>query len=225
MIRFLKTVPVLLNLVVIVSIAFLFVKNSYLDLLPEIFIGAYKIGLIVEGLFASTIASYIFYLVVVHRKKFNDKKIINPYIKQWIERIVSDCNSQIKKIAKAGGINFTLQNMTENQLISAMKNISPLSNAPLFLFGKGTANWYEYFCFHQIRIERAVSKILAQMIYIDSELVALVAEIEETSFFAQLRQVNIFVSAQSFSVIAFDKNFYSFCQKCRALDQYMKEHF
>ncbi|MDF2627279.1 MAG: hypothetical protein K0R39_1110, partial [Symbiobacteriaceae bacterium] len=72
--RFVTTIPRVLNWSVILSLLTLLIKIVLLNRLPESFPGANQLGIVVEGILGSMVASYVFYLVVVHTKEIKDKQ-------------------------------------------------------------------------------------------------------------------------------------------------------
>lgn len=69
-----------LNLILVGALfAVLSIEFVLVDI-PELFPGGAKIGFIVHALSLAYIASYIFYVVVVHVKHVRDREQIHPYI-------------------------------------------------------------------------------------------------------------------------------------------------
>ena len=66
--HYIRTIPSQLNWMLVITILLIFFKIFVANQISEAFKGAYEIGVIIEGLLASIIASYIFYLIVVHFK-------------------------------------------------------------------------------------------------------------------------------------------------------------
>jgi hypothetical protein len=78
MIKFISTAPRLLNILALSSLVLLIAKILVLNDIKELFNGAYELGVVLEAVLASILASYIFYMVVVHLREFKDRKYIYP---------------------------------------------------------------------------------------------------------------------------------------------------
>lgn len=218
---FFKTIPKPLNILVLLSIVILATKIFYFNQLPEVFNGAYEVGIIVEGLLASIVASYIFYLIVVHFKETKDKKLIYPYILKWAKNVVGACDSQIKEISSATGIQMNLLSITQNQVDQAMNNLNPHAQAPLIIISPNKyANWLQYLCYNMNRSRSYISKIMSQIIYIDSKLVALVTAIEESTYFYIISQATHH-QIRNTNMSFISNNFFEYCQKCINLKSYV----
>jgi len=220
---FIKTIPKALNILAILTMACLGLKIFYFNNIPEAFDGGYEVGVIIEGLLASIIASYIFYLIVVHLKETKDKHIIYPHVQQWANIVVSTCTSQLADMCKATGVQLDLNTITKVQIDQAMNALNPHSQSPLLInLPQNYANWLQYLI-HNIQKSRSyITKIMSQIIYIDSTLVALVTSIEECSYFNVLNQVYRHPMKNT-NMSFVSNNFFDYCQKCAELKRYIEE--
>nr|NJM03988.1 hypothetical protein [Desulfobacula sp.] len=223
MTMFLKSIPQKLNLLAASTISLLAAKIFYFNNLPEIYKGAHDVGLVVEGLLGSILASYIFYLIVVHVKETKDRNLIYPHIKRWASIIVGTCSSQLSDISKATGVQLNLSNITQNQIVQAMNILNPHNQAPLIIgFPQNYANWLQYLQYNINRTKSYIAKIMSQMIYIDSELVSLITAIEETTYFYVITQAFQYpMRNTNMNFVA--KNFFEYCQRCLQLKAYMEK--
>jgi len=110
LIRFLRSARPEANLLAASALAALLLKILVLNRFPALFFGAYELGLVVEAILASVVASYVFYLFVVHLKSQSDKGAVQPYIVKHTTRVVEDCQSQLLEISKLSGISISLAN-------------------------------------------------------------------------------------------------------------------
>ena len=118
---FLKTIPLSLNILLIFALILLPLKIFIFNSIPEIFNGAHEVGTIFEGVLGSILASYIFYLIVVHVKEVNDKKVIYPHIIQWAQLVVNDSISQLQAFEKESDIELSLPTLTLEQIEQSFK--------------------------------------------------------------------------------------------------------
>jgi hypothetical protein len=221
---FFKSIPKTLNFLAVLSVVLLVTKIFYFNNIPEIYKGAHEIGLVIEGLLASILASYIFYLIVVHVKETKDRNLIYPHVKKWANLVVGTCSSQLSDISNTTGIQLNLYNITQNQIANAMNSLNPNAQAPLIIsFPQNYANWLQYLQYNIDRSKSYIAKIMLQIIYIDSELVALITAIEECTYFYVISQASQHpMRTQNLSIIS--KNYFEYCQNCDQLKKYIKKN-
>jgi len=183
----------------------------------------YESGALTESILASIVASYFFYLFVVHLKEISDKNVVSPYIDRHTSRIISDCQSLLNDIGKASNSTLSLDNASLESIKDAFSKIHPYSKAPLLLGPKigNYANWFQYFNFRKIRTQDNIKKIMAQIIYVDVNLVILLAEIEDCSHFAMLDFL-VSTPMNITDLTSCSSTFYEYCEMCRALKKHTK---
>ena len=185
------------------------------------FNGAYELGVIFEGVLGSVLASYIFYLIVVHLKEVNDKKVVYPHIIKWAELIVGNCKSQLSDFGKESKIDLPFLSLTQEQVDQAFKQINPKSNAPLYFTSNNSANWLQYFDYYRVRSQKYIAKIMSQIIFIDANLVSLITNIDNCNHFDIVETLQRYlINNQDLS--AFSESFYKYCTYCRELDSYLE---
>src|SRR5574344_2108729 len=113
---FLKTIPRSLNILISVALITLLLKVFLLNGVPEVFNGAYELGVILEGVLGSVLASYVFYLIVVHLKEVNDKKVVYSHIIKWAKLVVGDCKSQLIDFGRESKIDLPFLSLTQGQV-------------------------------------------------------------------------------------------------------------
>lgn len=209
------------------AIAFwlLTLKIVALNPIPASSEAVYELGVLCDAILTSIIASYIFYLFVVHIKELEDQSIIGPYIKQRTNRIIGECEQQLREIGHACNCTLELDSLTESTLQQALSKIAPYSAAPLVIGRIGNnANWYQYFDFHKTRTRESISRIMAQIIYVDSQLIRLVAEIDDCSHFSVV-QFLASTPTSNTNLDALSNTFFDYCQRCAALKQYTTQKY
>lgn len=189
---------------------------------PSIFL--YDFGVLVEAILASVVASYAFYLFVVHLKEVNDRKVVGPYIDRHTCRVVGDCESQLLEIGKVAGVSITLDNISLQIINAAFSTIPPYSNAPLILIptNQKYANWFEYFEYHRQRTRDSIARVMSQLIYVDAKRVSLLVAVDDCSHFSMIPH---FLNApvRNPNMAAFSSTFHDYCVLCLALKKHMLE--
>ncbi|OYZ74050.1 MAG: hypothetical protein B7X62_04500 [Burkholderiales bacterium 39-55-53] len=181
-------------------------------------------GVLVEAILASVVASYVFYLFVVHLKEVSDRETVGPYIDRHTLRVVGDCESQLFAIGKVSGSPVALENISLKAVTEAFSNIPPYSNAPLLLGPKTNkyANWFEYFEHHKQRTRESIARVMAQLIYVDAKRVSLLAAVDDCSHFSMIQHF-LHMPVSNPDMSAFANTFHDYCVFCLALKQHMSE--
>ena len=224
-----QTAPKGLNLIALLSIIVLILKILFLNNLPALFHGAEALGVIVEAVLASIIASYVFYLIVVHLKELSDKKVIYPLVLKWSNLVVGDCSSQLAAISKESGVYLKLDDITEKKVKDAFSKLHPFGEAPLLLGATDIyATWIQFLLWHRNRTNKYINKILSQIIYVESEIISKVVEIDDCSHFSQIEAVNGSGLIKNIDISFMGSLFYKYCLLCKELkvliDNSMEEY-
>lgn len=207
----------------VTALAALVVKALILNQLPAPVAQVYDLGVIADAVLASIVASYIFYLLVVHLKESNDRATLAPYLDRHTNRVVGDCESQLSELAKASGTALSLDTLTSADVTKALSAIAPYSNAPLILAPANTyANWFQYFDHHRTRSKDSIARVFAQIVYLEARRVSLLAAIDDSSHFAFISQM-LHSKVSNPNLSAFAGTFFKYCEQCAALKRYMSE--
>ncbi|HPB68443.1 MAG TPA: hypothetical protein PLT76_08765 [Candidatus Omnitrophota bacterium] len=221
--RLIKTAQPEANLLAIAALVLLLLKILILNRVSEFFPGAHDIGLVVEATLASVIASYVFYIFVVHMKESSDRREVQPYIRRHVDRVVGQCRSQLRDISKKSGIEISLENASPELITSAFTKIAPYSDAPLVISPTGTyANWLQYFYYAANQTHESVSRVLAQLLYIEAELVSLLTAVNDCSHFHALKIFQI-MKVNNTDLTAWASCFAEYCDLCKKLNSYQQQ--
>jgi hypothetical protein len=223
--KFVYTIPACLNWLAATSLVVLLVKILYLNAILEWFSWFYEIGVVVEGLLASVLASYVFYLVVVHFKEIQHKSSVYPYVTKWAEQIVGDCKNQLSTFAKAANTNVEFTSLTQDQINAAMAKFNPQNPTTLLISisPKKYANGYQYLDFHRQRTKRRITELLTRFPFIESELMSLLMDIDDCSHFNRI-EILAGLPLGNTDLSAHSSDFFNYCLACRALHSYLTSH-
>jgi hypothetical protein len=210
------------NFIVLVSMFLLAIKIFLLDRIPSFFSGFFEMGIIMEDIFSSVIASYLFYLFVIHLKEFSDKETIQPYIHKHSMRVVGYCLNQLKAIGTTAGEHVSISNASVEHVTAAFKKISPYTKAPIFLVTtKKYANWFEYFIYHSERTKESIRRVLIQLPYADAKLVSMLTSIDDCAHFHNINFMRS-IKVNDMDLANWATNFSEYCQLCEQLNAYLK---
>lgn len=219
--NYIRLFPFKLTLFVLITALMLIFKIWILDSIVAPNLGFHKIGLVFDGIAGSIIASYFFYLIVVYLKDVSNQKHIYPHIIEWSDFIISDCKSQLKGISSKTNEKLSLDDIKVSDITEAFKKIHPNINAPGMMANGIQPDWLQYFNYHKLSTHDKVTKILAQIIYIDAELIKLITDIDENTHFLTL---NYFPNAKLIgneNLESFASSFFDYCIYCQKLEAYL----
>lgn len=211
------------NWLAALSLLLLVVKIFGLNRIPSTIDGVYEIGAIFEAILASVIASYVFYLIVVHIQERSDRDALQPYIAKQAQRIVRECVSQLGHISTESGVLLSFDRLTESEVKAALTKIDPNGEAPLVArtaSGIVYTTWLRYFAFHNERTAVSIQKLLAQLRFLDADLVRLVMDIDDCSHFTVISHLSN-QQLNNKDMSTFSDGFYEYCQTCQRLHAYL----
>jgi hypothetical protein len=219
--KLIKTALPEANFLAFVSIILLIAKIFIFNRIPEIVPGAYELGVLSDAILTSVVASYLFYLLVVHLKEQSDKEAVRPYIAKHAKRIVGDCEALLSELSKKSGTPLELIS-TKDKIESALKNIAPDSDAPLLTPSLGRhANWPELFFYRNTRTKESCRKLLDQLPLLDAKLIGLVAAIDDCSLFIQVQMV-LSMPFDNSDMTFFTTSLHGYTDLCAKLDAFVK---
>lgn len=220
--KLIKTASPEANTLALGSIILLVAKIFVFNRLSEIFPGAYELGILSDAILTSIVASYIFYLLVVHLKEQSDKDIVRPYIAKHAKRIVGDCEALLSELSKASGNTLTFD-ATKAAIESALRNIAPGSAAPLLISNLGrNASWPEFFSYRNNRTKASCRKILDQLPLLDAKLISLIAAIDDCSLFVQVEMV-LGIPFNNDDMTFFTSSLHGYINLCSSLNEFVND--
>jgi len=189
--------------------------------IPELFYGGYKIGQIIYRICISYISAFIFYFLVVHIKQQRDKENLYSYVAQKTYMVIGTAWGLISEISKASNITLTEKYPSKEELDIICKSINPNAQAPLLLGRIGNyANWIQYFDFSKKRSNDATEKIFNKMPFLETELVNILARIEDNSHFMILAYLANSMPIKNQDITAFQSNISDYFELIKELEKY-----
>ncbi len=173
-----------LNTALAIAVTSIAVMDIYLFHRPEIVPWGAEFGRIYYTLCISMMASYVFYFIVVHLKEQADKENINAFVKNKVLGIINEHKSLINELKKAANCHSEETYLHKGQVEEVFRAINPKGKAPLLLGQSGQhANWMFYLKYHNERVQKSIQKIFVKMTFLDSRLVAILADIDDCHHF------------------------------------------
>jgi hypothetical protein len=222
LVRIVKSASKEANFIVLVSVFLLAIKVFFLDAIPSFFSGGYEMGVIMEDIFSSVVASYLFYLFVIHLKEYSDKETIQPYIHKHSLRVVGYCFTQVKAVAASAHEDVSISNASVEKITAAFKKIPPYSKAPIIIAStKKQANWFEYFIYQSERTKESIRRVLIQLPYADAKLVSILTSIDDCAHFHNINFMRS-IKINDQDLVNWAPNFAEYCKLCEQLHAYLK---
>jgi len=221
--KYILTIPKPVNWLALAALGLLLLKVLVLNQISEVFHGAHELGTVFEGVLASVLASYAFYIIVVHMKYVQNCSAIYPRVTRWIKLIVNEYKAQLIQFQAASGVELIPETLTEQHVAEAFKRIHPYENAPLLVSANQNATWMQFLEYNKNRAKDHISKIISQLVFLDAELVSLLKEIEDCPHF-QIMEFIVYNKISNQDLSNLSKSFFEYCEACKALDNYFQNN-
>ncbi|EMI7260927.1 hypothetical protein [Vibrio alginolyticus] len=226
---FFKKLPPFITASAAISLLIVVLKVVWWNKIPAVFPYAYELGLIVEPLLLSYLASYIFYLVVVHYREVKEQYDSYPYVLRTVKQVVSICRVELSHFSSTSGIELKFGSVDLECLGRAFEKIDPHEkNAPIHYavpYGTQAGDWVDYLKSNADRIANTISKLVDSRANIDSELLALVLSVEQSGYIKFVRNLQKTNMPGHLPGSPFQKDgdmYFGYYQECLKLSNYIE---
>jgi hypothetical protein len=169
----------------------------------------------------SYISAFIFYFLVVHIKQQKDKENLYSYVSKKVHIINSSASGLISAISEASKITLAEKYPSKEELDIICKSINPNANAPLILGPRDNyANWMQYFNYSKKRSNDATEKVFRKMPFLETELVNILARIEDNDFFTVLPHFTYDRPIGNQDITVFKQCLFSYFELIKELEKY-----
>jgi hypothetical protein len=159
--------------------------------LGEIFKGANIFGNIFYKICLAYITAYIFYFLNVYIKSQQDLNEVNYFIGRQVSKILGDNVSILIEFCNLGYVDKTDIYPSEIELEAIMKTIKIKDAVYRNTRDYNKTTWPRYFDFYRLRTQKNIGLILSRSNYLDSRLVSIISELEDSQFFMHLEYKNL----------------------------------
>lgn len=219
----LRSVPLVANIVAGASMVLLVLKALVLNRLPGAFTGAQELGVLVDSVLTSIVASYIFFVMVVHWPNTRDRLLVRPHVARHSRQVVRFCRQQLAALGGATGTTLEFESLSTDELRKAFRATNPNAPAPMVFFpGNQTATWIQYLEHHVERSLTSIARTLSNVQFIEARLVQLLTSIEDSSYFLQMRLVGS-APMRNTDLSVWAEPFIQYCALCNQLEAYCAE--
>jgi len=202
----------------VISIDFLFAE------IPELFSGGARGGSVIHALSLAYIASYIFYIIVVHRKQVHDKEHLDPYIVLKTRQIISGLREITLQMLFVAGEDSTIKYPSSSKFDEIAKKINPNDpppgayGAPVF----GISSWWGFFRHWKNISETRSDDLLSNSQFLDTEHIRLLLIIRENNFLSIL---DLLPNTRNQDCSFLSKGLYELSEATKALENYCEGQF
>lgn len=223
MLIYFKTIPKGLNIILLISVLIMFLKIFLLNRISQPIQGMHELGLVFEGILASIIASYIFYLIIIHFKDISDKAIVYPHITKWAKQITADCKSELVAFSNKTFVDLPFEQLTQTAINRAFEKINPYDEAPAVSLQGAKLNWLQFMLHSKLRFKENISNLYSQLTYLEPALVSHLSNIDSCDHFKTIETLTK-LKLSNTSLESFAKMYFEYCSLCKSLEDYLNRH-
>lgn len=206
------------------AFAVIIVIEFWLVNIPEYFPRGAKIGTLVSGLAFAIISAFVFYFIVVHVKEVRDRENLNSYVRGKVKTIINSCTKLISEMAKASKVQITGKYPNCKEIKDICKAITPCSEAPLEIIRVNRkANWIEFCSFYKNHSNIATAKINLKMPFLETELVKILAEIDDSKYFNLLNTLLTMMPFKNEDLSLLENSLIEYINLIKTLESYYEE--
>jgi hypothetical protein len=221
---FFKSVRRILFIILGIASAIVFVKNLWLNDVPELFSKGSEIGSLIEKLSFAYIGSFVFYLLVTHQKSFFDKLKVNSFIEARVRNVIGCGTGMLNTLSNAAGVNLAGTWPTNEELHTICTNINPQGNSPMLAAINGPpASWLLFLKNQKDRNDKFSKDVLNLMPYLDASLVRIITNVNNCTFFSEIEMLNSLVKQAPLAnqnLTSLENNFAKYLQLIKQLEDY-----
>lgn len=210
-----------LKILLYISVFFIlfieFIGFSY----NEIFHKASIVGNIILKICYSYVSALIFYYLVVHHKRQDEKRKFYKVLGSKLNSFVFEHDGIYSNISKLNN-NNKIDYFDKENLKLSLKNVNPHSIYDGVVYiDIGKATWLKHLFIVAERTKNEIEKIYLQSFLFDVELIDLLDKLNNNLLFAQVRLFNTTLSNQDFE--SFSSPFYRYSEAINNLKNYINK--
>ena len=224
MFKKIKAIGILLNSLMVVSVAFIFLYKFIFVNCPEWIVGASIVGEIFFNIFLAIIASYIFYFIVVHNKDFNEKKIVSNIFKLKLQNIIDVENTTLNKLLELAKVSINENTITIDTLKSVFHKIKVNQNFDLMF---SEIQVYEYKLLDFLRFysnqTNSIIKDIYQLPHLEAVLIQKLNNIETSDYIKMIALFDGFKEYEQSDLFPFAESFFEYQKLVEELSEYIRK--
>lgn len=210
---FYKT-PLHIQLAALVSI-FVFILNEFVfKNYSEIFKGAETIRLVVNSLCLSITSGYVFYAIVNQNKDNSNFENIKDALEKSLSTIIhssSEIQNHYMRVEELYVENIPLSKQEVNKLLQGIQETIKFPEISHGYPNRQNITWFELAQSNKMEIITEINKIFRYSYILDSELIKILTQLENSEWFTAIEQTKMFgKDFKQFTL--FSNHYYTFSQ-------------
>ncbi|MCU7937594.1 MAG: hypothetical protein KZQ99_22520 [Candidatus Thiodiazotropha sp. (ex Dulcina madagascariensis)] len=220
-----RTIDKRLNIGLLISLACVISVEFVFDKTAELFSGGAKLGEMLSNLSLAFMASYIFYVVVVHMKYVKDKEHLDPYIALKSRQLVTAIRVLTHSLILKAGVDPENKYPSELELkkIASKTHLSDPAPEADRKIHPHINTMSDYFYHWKNISEERLEDIIGLSQYLESNHISLLLKIQESSFYGTLDIIKGINLNNDFSALS--SSLYSLSQSAKNLEEYCDSNF
>lgn len=202
-----------LLLILLGCVLFVFLYTFWFINVPEIFNGASKLGDIFYKLSFAYIGASIFYFLNVFIKAQKDLNEVNYFIGRFVSNIINDNSSIVVDLKKVSQLKTKGIFPTEDEMKEITRNVL-INSCPK------SGNWFSFFAYCKKRTIQNITRILSRSNFIESKLVGILSEIEDSEFYIDIDYQALWVRFNNNNLSFISTHLFHYFQIIERLDIY-----
>ena len=174
--------------------------------MPELYPGANDIGYLFSEICLAVIAGLFFYAIVNQYKENKDFENLAFGISSIISRIIHLNWQLLNEVAAQSTLNFSIP-LIEGEIESMLLEIENGRIAPRIAYGSlpfRRYTWLELISTNQEKVKSEISRLLRFSNYLDSKLLKILLEMEESQYFSLIDEVKKIPGFNRFHILKRD---------------------
>jgi hypothetical protein len=220
---YIATVDRTLTALFFFSLLALFAHDIFFAGWPELFSWGGELWDLFYALCLAFAGSYIFYFVVIHIKRQQDKENIRPFLSAKTGRICEDAKKLIGGIRGGSVMKYDPHYYPSYEEVKNLCEYINLDDPSPHISRGKHVSWIQFMTLLKYSSRQEITNIYAVSHLLDTDYLALVMAVEEWSHFAFL-QMGGYRHLPNLSFFAADQ-MYDYIEKVRALEQYSERAF
>ena len=190
--KYIASINRVLNWLFVISAAIIvlrYINVAFLHI-TEQFPGGSEVWELLYELSLALISAYVFYFIVTHWTRQQDKGNLLPFLRSKTNAIVQAAEDVAGRLAQSSGHGFENRLPSKDETEAMCAKVKAGDEFTWFPeFGIRVQTHLQYLVFHMQRTKQDIASVYTRMPYLDSEYVKLLAQIDDCRYFNTLEQL------------------------------------
>lgn len=207
-------------------------QHVFLANVPEFFPAGARWGELLYDLAIGYVASFVFYLLVVRVPLRRDRENYYSHLRPLIVRLVSEARDLMVSLNRAAGLETAVLDTSRlntqaniREMLGKIRLDSEADHLVVTSTGVVPGTVADVLAFHVGRARKLIQEILTFAPFYDSEVVKIVAAIDDCHFFRMLEVMDPqWRAGETFGLVSFEEPIFDYLQLADRLNEYRAQH-